>query len=84
VITDGGGIGQAHVHIPKLDNGSMQIDLPLYHCKNKLVVSMTEWLPWLQTNWRDSGYERFALVLRLIAKGNPRGSCPVHLTTTIN
>ena len=30
---------------------------------------MTEWLPWLQTNWRDSGYERFALVLRLIAKG---------------
>jgi len=25
------------------------------HCENKLT---TEWLPWLQTNWRDSGYER--------------------------
>ena len=34
------------------------------HCKNKLVVLTTEWLPWLQTNWRDSGYERFSLVLK--------------------
>ena len=25
------------------------------HCKNKLVVLTTWWLPWLQTNWRDSG-----------------------------
>ena len=32
---------------------------PIY-CKNKLVVLTTEWSPWLQTNWRDSGYERFA------------------------
>ena len=32
--------------------------------KTKLVVLTTEWLPWLQTNWRDSGYERFALVLK--------------------
>ena len=24
----------------------------------------TEWLPWLQTNWRDSSYERIALVLK--------------------
>ena len=32
------------------------------HCKNKLVVLTTEWLPWLQTSWRDSGYERFALI----------------------
>ena len=31
-------------------------------CKNKLVVSITEWLPWLHTSWRDSGYERFTLV----------------------
>ena len=38
------------------------------HCKNKLVVSTTEWLPWLQTNWRDSGYERFALVLETNCK----------------
>ena len=26
-------------------------------CKNKLDVLTTEWLSWLQTNWRDSGYE---------------------------
>ena len=32
------------------------------HCKNKLVVSTTEWLPWLQTSLRDSGYQRFSLV----------------------
>ena len=32
------------------------------HCKNKLVVSTTEWLPRLQTNWRHSDYERFSLV----------------------
>ena len=29
------------------------------HCENKLVVLTTEWLPWLQANWRDSGNERF-------------------------
>ena len=34
------------------------------HCKNKVVVSTREWLHWLQTNWRDSGYERFAMVLK--------------------
>ena len=38
---------------------------PIY-CKNKLVVLITEWSPWLQTNWRDSGYERFALVMKTI------------------
>ena len=32
----------------------------LLHCKNKLVVLTTEWLPWLQP-W--VGYERFLLVL---------------------
>ena len=26
------------------------------HCKNKLVVLSTEWLPWLQKSQRDSGY----------------------------
>ena len=31
------------------------------HYKNKLVVLTREWLPWLQSSWRDSGYERFAL-----------------------
>ena len=25
------------------------------HCKNKLAVLTTEWLPWLQTSQRDSG-----------------------------
>ena len=39
-----------------------RIALSYIHCKNKLVVLTTEWLPWLQTNWRDSGYERFSLV----------------------
>ena len=34
------------------------------HCKNKLVVSTTEWLPWLQRSWRNSGY------VLLLAKGN--------------
>ena len=33
---------------------NMQVSLHI-HCKNKLVVLTTEWLPWLQTNWRDSG-----------------------------
>ena len=36
--------------------------LSVVHCKNKLVILTTEWLPWLQSSWRDSGYERFALV----------------------
>ena len=34
------------------------------HCKNKLVVLTTEWLPWLQTSGRDSGYDRFCLGIR--------------------
>ena len=50
---------------------------------NKLVVLTTEWLPWLQTNWKDSGYEGLLWYWRLIAQGNPRGSCPLRLTTTI-
>ena len=46
------------------------------HCKNKLVVSTIEWLPWLQTNWRDSGYERFALVLQTNCKRKPNRQLP--------
>ena len=34
------------------------------HCKNKLVILTIEWLPWLQTNWRDCVYERFTLLFR--------------------
>ena len=33
------------------------------HCKKILVVSTTEWLPWLQWSWDDSGYEKLILVL---------------------
>jgi len=25
------------------------------HCKNRLAILTTEWLPWLQTNWRQRG-----------------------------
>ena len=52
------------------------------HCKNKLIFLTTEWLPWLQTNWRGSNYKRFALVLKTNSIRHPRGSCTVHLTTT--
>ena len=52
-------------------------------CKSKLVILTTEWLPWLHICWRDSPYKRFTVVWRLIAQGNPRGSCRVHLTSTI-
>ena len=34
------------------------------HCNNMLVVLTTEWLPWLQMDCRDCGYERFALMLK--------------------
>ena len=34
----------------------------MYTLQNNLVVLTTEWLLWLRTNWRDIGYERFALV----------------------
>ena len=30
--------------------------------QKKVVVLTSEWLPWWQTNWRDSGYEKFTLV----------------------
>ena len=43
---------------------------------NKLVVLTTEWLPWLQTNWRDSGYERFALVLETNCIRQSKGQLP--------
>ena len=32
--------------------------------QKQLVVLTIQCLPWLQTSWRDSGYERFALVMR--------------------
>ena len=30
----------------------------ILHGKDKLTM---EWLPWLQTSWRDSGYPRYVL-----------------------
>jgi len=35
----------------------------LYYALQFNFVTMEEWLPWLQTSWRDSGYQRFTLVL---------------------
>ena len=46
------------------------------HCKNKLVVLTTERLPWLQTSWRDSGYERFALVWKPNCIRQPKMQLP--------
>ena len=37
---------------------ALQMTIPI-HGKNKLDVLITESLPWLQTNWRESGYERY-------------------------
>ena len=30
----------------------------LHNCKNKVVVLTTEWLPWFQTNRRNSSYDK--------------------------
>ena len=62
--------------------------MPLTSCnaKNKVVVSTTEWLPWLQTNWRDMQWlweVCFGIETNCIRQ--PKGySCQVHLTTTIH
>ena len=60
----------------------------IYHCKSKLVVLTTERLPWLQTNWRDCNYERFALVLKTNCIRQPKGRLPSssynHNTCTDN
>ena len=50
------------------------------HYQNKLVALTTEWLPWLQTRWRDSSSERFTVVCKTNCIKQPRGICPVHLT----
>ena len=44
--------------------------------QDKLVVSTTEWLPWLQTNWKDSGYGMFALLLETNCIRQPKGQLP--------
>ena len=44
--------------------------------KRSVVVSTTEWLPWLQTNWKESGYERFVLLLETNCIRQPKGQLP--------
>ena len=47
----------------------------LFHlvlCENKLVVLTTERLPWLQTNWRDGGYDRLTLEWKPNCTGQPK------------
>ena len=44
----------------------------------------TEWLPWLQTNWVDSGHEKLILVLETNCILQPEMQLPCyHLTTII-
>ena len=46
-----------------------------------LIVLTTEWLLWLQTNWRDSSR---ALMLKTNCIRQPQSYFPVHLATTIH
>ena len=46
-------IARTHPHAPY--TAFVYWKVVILHCKNKLVVLTKEWLPWLQTNWRDSG-----------------------------
>ena len=46
-------------HLPqRIQESAIQLT-----AKTSWLFLITEWLPWLQTNWKDSCYERFALVL---------------------
>ena len=42
----------------------------------KKQVSCFKWLLLLQTNWKDSGYERFALLLETNSIRQPKGQLP--------
>jgi len=48
----------------------------LVHYKNKLGILTPAWLPWLQTNWRNSGYKRFALVSKTNRTRSPKWQLP--------
>ena len=55
-----------------------------YTEKTSFFFFTTEWLPLLQSCWKENGlWEVFFRFYRLIARGNQRGSCPDHLITTI-
>ena len=66
----------AHVNISNIGNVLKQ------HCSlqnkqtNKLVVLTTGWLPWLQSSWRDNGYERFTLVRKTNCIRQPKRQLP--------
>jgi len=51
------------------------------HWKNKLAILLMEGLPCLQTNWRDSGYERYALVWKNNCIRQPKEAADNTMTT---
>ena len=51
------------------------------HCKNKLVVLTTEWLPWLQSS---CGYESFILVLETNWIRQPEKQVPYVQATLLS
>ena len=51
------------------------------HCKNKFLILTTEWLPWLQSSWRDSGYEKLILVLVVNCISNLSPNHSLQFTT---
>ena len=53
------------------------------HCKNWLAILTEEWLPWLQTSWRDRGYEVFTLVLETNCIRRPASQPALIISLTI-
>ena len=44
------------------------------YCKNKLVVLTTEWLPWLQKNWRDRVMKGYSELHKVTQQAAPNSS----------
>ena len=53
----------------------------VYTLRKRLVVLTTEWLPWLQSSWRYSGYEKLILVLEANCISNLSPNHTLQLTT---
>ena len=51
--------------------------------KKRKVFITTEWLPWLQTNWGDRGYEKFILVLEVNCMNYMSGNHTLQLNIII-